>query len=853
MFGKNALMRYRSAFSMSLSFIGVCALMAVATLSAHAATFEAVRSAPMPPSGANDVNGIIVKFSDAARVDPRTASREGRAAEIARAAARSTSRAAPLSYSRQLANGAELHRFDTPRSLTEATAVAASIAQLPGVVYASPNRKMYTQVIPRDVEFPLQWGYRYSAQEQGANFVAAWDVARGSASQTIGIVDGGIAKGHPELSSQLRIHPDFPNGGYDFIRNTTNANDGDGRDNNPEQSANACGHGSHVAGTIAAATHFAGGGSLGVAGGVPDSKLLMARALDFSGDEADVIDAMLWLGGLPVPDIAINPNPVRVMNLSLGGAGACGAAYQDAVDRLKDVGAVVVAAAGNASSDVSTFAPASCVGVVAVAASTVAGDRAGFSNFGAGVTITAPGESIYSTGGATGENCYKSGTSMAAPHVTAAIALAQVASPSLTVSQAILALKAGARAFPSGSNCTPELCGAGLLDARGLIDRASPFAAAAVGWTSGAQSVRENDGSVSLTLARIGSVAASASANVNLIAGTAVAGIDYASPTPIAVSWSAGDASDKTVTIPVSYRSGEQGARRFTAEIVPVSGSLGLVAPSTVPIRITEVDCNSVSPITIGDTVNGDVGVPPNLYCKGGVRGPEYDTVRYRFTANAGDIVTIALNSTASPAVLDPYLYLLDANLRVIAENDDMVAGVQRNALIEQFQILTSGTYYIDATTWSPTIDKSGSYSLSLVSCGPYRAGTTCDLDVDGDGFFDRKDATMSVRRILGMSGDAVNEGMSLRACATRRTGEAVSAFIDSQTTGGLSSSARAFDIDGDGEVSAATDGLMMLRAALRLPGAQIVAGAVSSNATRSTWATIQPYLSNSCGLTLAP
>jgi hypothetical protein len=203
--------------------------------------------------------------------------------------------------------------------------------------------------------------------------------------------------------------------------------------------------------------------------------------------------------------------------------------------------------------------------------------------------------------------------------------------------------------------------------------------------------------------------------------------------------------------------------------------------------------------------------------------------------------------------VLDPYLYLLDANLRVIAENDDILAGVQRNSLIEQFQISATGTYYIDATTWSSTVDKSGTFALSLVSCGPYRAGLSCDLDVDGDGFFDRKDATMALRRMLGMTGDAINAGMSYRACATRRTGDAAAGFIDSQIASVPPSNVLAYDVDGDGVVNVTSDGLMILRAALGLPGASIVAKAVSATATRTSWAAIQPYLSSACGLTLTP
>jgi hypothetical protein len=579
----------------------------------------------------------------------------------------------------------------------------------------------------------------------------------------------------------------------------------------------------------------------------------MARGLDFSGEEADIIDAMLWLGGLPVPGVPENPAPVRIINMSLGGGGACGAGYADAVEQLAAVGSVVVAAAGNFSSSVSNFAPANCSGVIAVAASTVSGSRASFSNFGAGVTITAPGDSIFSTGGSTGENCYKSGTSMAAPHVTAAVALAQTVNPSLTVNQTILALRAGARAFPAGSTCDTSICGAGLLDARGVLDRASPSGPTAVGWTSSPPSLRENDGSVTLTLARIGGNAAATTVNVQAIAGTAQSGVDYGLPNPASVTWSAGDNADKTVAIPITYRSGEQGAREFSVTLTPSHAGTTVIAPATLPVRITEVDCDSTTPIATGDTVNGNIGVATNTYCRGGVRGPEYNTVRYEFTAAAGDVVTIMMNSTTTNGVLDPYIYLLDSSFRVLAENDDIVSGNLRNSLIEQYALPTTGTYYIDATTWSPNIDSVGTYTLSLTQCGAYQAGPTCNVDVDGDGVFDVKDAVFALRRIAGFSGEALEYETTFRACASRRMGDDIAAFVDTQLAAQPPTGIRGYDIDGDGVVSLATDGLMLLRLSLGLRGDAVVAGATAMIAPRNTWGQVRTYLADGCGVSLAP
>lgn len=821
-------------------------------ISVMAATTESVDA---QVSSGDVASGLIVKFnrSEVARVT-RAATPAARALMLSRAAARQPGAGVGFSFSRNLATDAELHVFDRALPRSEAEAVARAVGAMPGVVYATVNRVMHTQAVPLDQEYGRQWGFRFSATEFGANFEAAWDLTKGDANQTIGVIDSGVARLHPELVGQLRTHPSFPLGGYDFMKNAATSGDGDGRDFSPEQSFSTCGHGSHVAGTIAAQTKFTGGGAgVGVAGGAPLSKVLMARGLDFSGDEADIVDAMLWLGGLPVPGVGLNPNPVRVINMSLGGGGGCGAAYQDAVDRLAAVGTLVVAAAGNSGENVSNFAPANCSGVVAVAAGDRGGSRASFSNFGNGVTITAPGDGIWSTGGTHGGNCFKSGTSMAAPHVTASVALLHSMVPTLSVNQSILALKASARGFPGGSNCLSGGCGSGLLDARAALDRVSPVSASTVGWTSGAQSIRENESEVRLSVARIGGSTNATQVDVQAIGETAFAGTDFGAPMPTVVSWAAGETDDKTVVIPIIARAGEQGARAFTVRLVNGSGTT-IANPINVPIRITEIDCNSVTPIAIGQSANGTLGVSPNVYCRGGARGPEYNTVRYSFFANAGQAVTVSLASTtASPAVLDPYVYLLDSSLRVIAENDDVLNGSQRNSLISAFVIPSTGTYYIDATTWSATVDKTGSFELSLTTCGAYIGSATCDFDVDGDNVFDASDAMFVLRRLLGFTDAALVEGASYRSCATRTSAVPVTDFVDRQTVPQPPVTLAAYDLDGDGKVLAATDGLLLLRAALRLPANTIMGGAVAPGAQRTTWNQLRPYLTDACKVSGLP
>lgn len=801
---------------------------------------------------ADPVSSLIIKFEPAKTGE--FASVAARADRVAMANTAASRLGVALIYSRTLASGAELLKLDRPMSISDAQALAAAVARTPGIRYAVPNRIIRTQKIPNDPQFAEtgQWGFKYSPGTiEGANFVGAWDITTGSAAQTIGIVDSGVARTHEELGQQLRIHPAFPFGGYDFIAGALNSGDGDGRDDDPTDTSASCGHGTHVAGTIAAETTFGSAGpAIGVAGGASSSKLLIARALNTFGSDADAIDAMLWLAGEPVVGVATNPNPVRMINMSFGGSGACGGAYQEAFDTLRARGVLPVVAAGNSSADVSSSAPANCRGALAVAASDISGSLASFSNFGTGIAVTAPGVAILSTSGPTSGACSKSGTSMATPHVTAAAALLQAAQPALTVNQTHLAIRAGARMFPGGSNCTTARCGSGLLDVPAALEAVTGNVTR-LGWNEQATTLRENDGTASFTVSRIGGTTQPVTVSVIADDGTAIGGVDFSPPSPATLTWAANDTTDRTVTVPIIYRAGEQGARAFSLRLNAPSPAAIIVAPTTVSVRITEVDCAAVTPILMGETKNGSLDVArPENYCHGGVRGPEFNTVRYSFSATAGDVVSIDVKSTtALPNVLDPYIYLLGPNREILIENDDIVSSQVRDSRIEQFRLTTTGTHYIDVTTWGISADATGSYSVHLYGCGPYVAGATCNVDADGDGIVDKTDAQLVLRRLLGFDGAALTASSAFRACATRTSGTPVAKFVDAQRV--PVSGAIPFDIDGDGLVLAATDGLMLLRAALGLTGDAVVAGATAPGAPRRTWIAVRSYLNSSCAMAL--
>lgn len=347
------------------------------------------------------------------------------------------------------------------------------------VEWAQPNFIQYPSTMPNDPQYAQQWHY------QSINLPKAWNVETGATNPvTVAVVDSGVLSGHPDLQGKL-----LP--GYDFYSDNQSSLDGDGRDGNPEEpekpGVQGTYHGSHVAGTIAAATNNA----LGVAGVSWGAKILPVRALGIIGGfVSDITDGMLWAAGINVPGVPANPNPAQIINLSLGGFGACGAnpIYQATIDQINAKGAVIVVAAGNDNADARDASPASCNGVITVGATDLAGNRAGYSNFGPRIDLMAPGGDIsksldggvlsLSKNDATKEFNYvfEQGTSMSAPHVAGVIALLKSRDPSLTAARALDVLKRSAVPL-SATACTgsgtaklPSDCGAGLIDAAGALN-----------------------------------------------------------------------------------------------------------------------------------------------------------------------------------------------------------------------------------------------------------------------------------------------------------------------------------------------------------------------------------------------
>jgi len=384
---------------------------------------------------------------------------------------------------RMIATGGQVVRISNDVTPSQMQDMIATLAANPMVEYVEEDKLLTTQFVPNDPMYAQQWHYFEAAG--GLNLQPAWDITRGAGS-VVAVIDTGF-RPHADLAANL-----LP--GYDFISSAAIGNDGNGRDNNAIDTgdfapAGACGagsrasnsswHGTHVSGTVAAVTN----NGRGVAGVAFAAKVVPVRALGrCGGNTSDIADAMIWASGGAVAGIPNNANPARVLNLSLGGGGPCGATTSRAINSARARGTVVVVAAGNSNASVNNATPANCPGVVAVAATGRRGERSSFTNTGTLVDVAAPGGNQV-TGQANGvlstlnagrtvpgadSFAFYQGTSMATPHVAGVVALMQSVNRALTPTQIETMLRNTTRRFPSA--CAG--CGTGIVNATAAVNAA---------------------------------------------------------------------------------------------------------------------------------------------------------------------------------------------------------------------------------------------------------------------------------------------------------------------------------------------------------------------------------------------
>lgn len=494
---------------------------------------------------------VIVKFSDD---DAPTARRQILAAHEHRAA-QAQALGARVGLALRSGQALDERTQVLMASGIDSAALAERLRQAPGVEYAVVDHRRRAFAAPNDPYYlsgPLngigapavgQWYLRTpdATLRSAIGVEAAWKLTPGDPSIVVAVLDTGVRFDHADLLPVAQGGNLLP--GYDFVSNDFIGNDGQpGRDadaSDPgdivteadithpsntigctfgEVTSRSSWHGTETAGLVGATTN----NGIGIAGVGRSVRVLPLRVLGRCGGyDSDIIAAMRWAVGLVVDGVPANPTPARVINLSLGGGGACTTAYTDVVQTVNALGAVVVASAGNSVGH-AVSVPANCPGVIGVAGLRHAGTKVGFSDLGPEISIAAPGGNCVNLGGSepclypivtttnaglttpvAASSVYSDsfnasfGTSFSAPLVSGVAGLMLSANPALTPAELLSAMKTSARAFPTtgaetgsevipqctapqGANpadqlqcyCNTATCGAGMLDAGGATQAA---------------------------------------------------------------------------------------------------------------------------------------------------------------------------------------------------------------------------------------------------------------------------------------------------------------------------------------------------------------------------------------------
>jgi len=279
----------------------------------------------------------------------------------------------------------------------------------PFVEYAEPNYIANFFFIPNDPLYQLQWHHQNIESE------AAWDIEIGKEETIIAIVDSGVRYYHEDLAANIWNNTDeIPNNGIDDDNNSyiddIRGYDFVDENNDPDDSL---GHGTHCAGIAAGV----GNNSLGISGACPNCRIMPIKAGNYWLEHEDIAQALMYAAD----------NNASIISMSFGGPESN--LLESAINYAFEKGVALIASAGNSGSSAKSY-PAGYENVLAVAATDINDQKAGFSNYGYWVDLAAPGIDVFSThipfahlsdtcndddGDGYG-NC--SGTSMSAPLVS---------------------------------------------------------------------------------------------------------------------------------------------------------------------------------------------------------------------------------------------------------------------------------------------------------------------------------------------------------------------------------------------------------------------------------------------------
>jgi len=448
---------------------------------------------------------------------------------------------------------------------------------------------------------------------------AAWQRTIGSHSVIVALLDTGVQRTHPDLAAIPFVAP------RNTRTNTTNVSD-------------SYGHGTHVAGTIAAQAN----NTIGVAGEAPGITMMPVKVLDNNGQGywSDFLEGVDWA----------RTHGASIVNLSLGGVltATQAAAFQPTFDAAYDAGVLVVAAAGNNNRN-EAFYPASFNHVISVAATTNSDTKASFSNFGPNVDLSAPGLNILSTyPGST----YKlmSGTSMATPHVVGLAALIRSYHPSYTVDEVEEAMELNA--VDLGTPGRDDIFGYGRIQADQAVAWIAPDVipptVSLASPANGATGVSEfADPLVGFSEDVTGADGASIS--------LATAG---GSPVAAAVAYDA--ATHRSTITPSAHL-----ASRTKYVVSIASGVADLAGNPLAPTSVSFTTGDHIAPtVTLVTPANGSVsvwrGVSPRVTFSEGVRNVSTATIRLRNLRTGAVVsVTVSYDRATHIATIDPTYRLM--------------------------------------------------------------------------------------------------------------------------------------------------------------------------------------------------
>ena len=370
------------------------------------------------------------------------------------------------SYKRKTDDDSEkMRQIDTLMAIKE-------LRKQPDVLIAEPNYIVHSySTVPNDPDYASQWGLPM------IDLPEAWDVTTGSNDVIVAVVDSGVLLKHPDLQTRLTDGRNFVSDANGYV----NPSPDDPGDKCSEQNASSF-HGTHVAGIIAAEAN-----DKGTVGVTWNTKIMPVRVMGECGrgNIYDVRDGIRYAARIANSSGTLPEKHADIINLSLGGPGYS-SIDQGLMNDVRNInGIIVVAAAGNENTTIPSY-PASYDGVISVSSVGKDGLKASYSNYGSRIAVAAPGGSGGSNGilstdgddsGSTIEYVYKykSGTSMASPHVAGVVALMKAVYSTMSPEEFDALLNAGSitnNIGNAGGGRRDNYYGYGLIDAFKAVNAA---------------------------------------------------------------------------------------------------------------------------------------------------------------------------------------------------------------------------------------------------------------------------------------------------------------------------------------------------------------------------------------------